>query len=114
MADQPDDVAAELAERLRVICLALPEVTERPSHSAPTWFVQDKKSFVTLWARGHHHNQFPHLWGAAPPGAPGLPPGRLSRRLSSRAVGQRPAGRVRRRQPPPRPGPGVTGVSERP
>jgi hypothetical protein len=24
---------------------------------------------VTLWADGHHANQFPHLWCAAPPGA---------------------------------------------
>jgi hypothetical protein len=64
-----DDTNASLAERLRVICLPLPEVTERPSHSAPTWFVRDKKSFVTLWADGHHDNQFPHLWCAAPPGA---------------------------------------------
>ena len=38
-----------LAEHLRAICLALPEVTERPSHGAPTWFVQGKKAFVTLW-----------------------------------------------------------------
>ena len=56
-------------ERLRGICLALPEVTERPSHGAPTWFVRGKSSFVTLWADGHHDNQFPHLWCAAPPGA---------------------------------------------
>jgi hypothetical protein len=58
-----------LAGRLRGICLALPEVTERPSHGAPTWFVQDKRSFVTLWAGGHHGNHFPHLWCAAPEGA---------------------------------------------
>jgi len=64
-----DDTHASLAERLRAICLALPEVTERPSHGAPTWFVRDKSSFVTLWADGHHANQFPHLWCAAPPGA---------------------------------------------
>ena len=64
-----DDTNASLAERLRVICLALPEVTERPSHGAPTWFVRDKSSFVTLWADGHHGNQFPHLWCAAPAGA---------------------------------------------
>jgi hypothetical protein len=59
----------DLAVRLREICLALPEVTERASHSAPTWFVRDKKSFATLWADGHHQNQFPHLWCAAPAGA---------------------------------------------
>jgi hypothetical protein len=58
-----------LAERLRAICLALPEVTERASHGAPTWFVRNKSSFVQLWADGHHDNQFPHLWCAAPPGA---------------------------------------------
>jgi|HubBroStandDraft_6_1064221.scaffolds.fasta_scaffold190407_2 hypothetical protein len=63
-----DDPPADLAGRLRVICLAFPEVTERPSHGAPTWFVRDKSSFVTLWADGHHANQFPHLWCAAPPG----------------------------------------------
>jgi YjbR len=62
-------VTADLAERLRAICLALPEVTERPSHGVPTWFVRGKSSFVTLWAEGHHGNQFPHLWCAAPAGA---------------------------------------------
>jgi hypothetical protein len=41
-------MTADLTERLRAICLALPEVTERPSHGAPTWYVRDKKSFVTL------------------------------------------------------------------
>jgi hypothetical protein len=59
----------DLADRLRAICLALPEVTERPSHGAPTWFVRDKKSFVTLWADGHHDNHFAHLWCAGLPGA---------------------------------------------
>jgi hypothetical protein len=59
----------ELARRLRAICLAFPEVTERPSHGAPTWFVRDKKSFATLWEHGHHDDDFPHLWCAAPPGA---------------------------------------------
>lgn len=55
-------------ERVRAICLALPEVTERLSHSAPTWFVRDKKTFVQFWTDGHHHDDFPHLWCAAPPG----------------------------------------------
>ena len=56
-------------ERLRAICGSLPEVSERPSHGAPTWFVRDKKSFLTLWADGHHGDLFPHLWCAAPLGA---------------------------------------------
>jgi len=62
-------MTADLAGRLRAICLALPEVTERLSHGAPTWFVRDKKSFVTLWADGHHADEFPHLWIAGLPGA---------------------------------------------
>ena len=62
-------MVADLAERLRQICMRLPEVSERLSHGAPTWFVRGKTSFVTLWADGHHENRFPHLWCAAPPGA---------------------------------------------
>jgi hypothetical protein len=54
-------------DRLRAICLTFPEVTERLSHGAPTWFV--RKSFVTLWRMGHHDIEFPHLWCAAPAGA---------------------------------------------
>jgi hypothetical protein len=60
---------ADLAGPVRDICLVLPEVSERLSHGAPTWFVRDKKAFVTLWADGHHDNEFPHLWCAASPGA---------------------------------------------
>ena len=59
----------DLAGQVRGICLALPEVTERLSHGAPTWFVGGKKSFVTLWADGHHNDEFPHLWCAGLPGA---------------------------------------------
>jgi hypothetical protein len=59
----------DLLSRLRQICVRLPEVTERPSHGAPTWFVRDRRTFVTLWAHGHHQDTFPHLWCAAPPGA---------------------------------------------
>jgi hypothetical protein len=54
--------------RVRQLCLALPEVTERPSHGTPTWFVQDKKTFVQFWVEGHHDHDFPHLWCAAPAG----------------------------------------------
>ena len=63
--DSDDDLAA----RLREICLALPEVTERPSHGVPAWFVRDKRSFAQLWADGHHDDDFPHLWCAGLPGA---------------------------------------------
>jgi hypothetical protein len=61
--------AEDLLGRTRAICSAFPEVAERPSHGAPTWFVRDRKAFVTLWLDGHHDLEFPHLWCAAPPGA---------------------------------------------
>jgi hypothetical protein len=63
------DSGDDLATRLSEICLALPETTERASHGVPTWFVRDKKSFVQLWADGHHGDDFPHLWCAGLPGA---------------------------------------------
>jgi hypothetical protein len=56
-------------EKLREICLSFPEVTERLSHGAPSFFVRDKKTFVNAWLDGHHADEFPHLWCAAPPGA---------------------------------------------
>jgi hypothetical protein len=55
--------------RVREICLRFPETTERLSHGSPTWFIRDRTSFVTFLVDGHHNNQFPHLWCAAPPGA---------------------------------------------
>lgn len=60
-------MAGDLAERVRSICGALPDVTERPSHGAPTWFVKDKRSFVTVWTDGHHDIEYPHLWVASTP-----------------------------------------------
>jgi hypothetical protein len=58
-------------DRFRAACERLPEVEERPSHGAPTFFVRGKKSFAMLWAEGHHDNDFPHLWLAAAPGIQG-------------------------------------------
>ena len=54
--------------KVREICLALPEVTQRPSHGSPAFYIGDKKQFVMLWPDGHHADHFPHLWCAAPPG----------------------------------------------
>lgn len=54
-------------EKLRKICLALPQATERLSHGEPTWFVQGKKTFVTY--ADHHHDDRLGFWCAAPPGA---------------------------------------------
>lgn len=51
-------------DRLRAVCLALPEVTEKISHGEPTWFV--RKTFV-MYA-DHHHDDRLAFWCAAPPG----------------------------------------------
>ena len=39
--------------KLREICVAYPEVAERLSHGAPTWFLQGKKTLA--WLDDHHH-----------------------------------------------------------
>jgi hypothetical protein len=54
-------------EKLRALCLAMPEATERLSHGEPTWFVQGKKVFVMYSDR--HHDDRVGFWCAAPPGA---------------------------------------------
>ena len=40
-------------ERVRALCLAVPEAVERPSHGAPTFFVSGKRSFATF-VDNHH------------------------------------------------------------
>lgn len=50
-------------DRLRSLCLALPEVTERLSHGEPTWFVRGRKVFVQL--SDHHHDDRFGFWCAA-------------------------------------------------
>jgi hypothetical protein len=59
-------VTGDVSGRVRKICMALPEVTERQSHGSPAFFVG--KQFVMLWPDGHHDHDFPHLWCAAPEG----------------------------------------------
>ncbi len=49
-------------DRLRELCLALPEVTERLSHGEPTWFVRGRKVFVNL--ADHHHDDRLGFWCA--------------------------------------------------
>ena len=55
-------------ERVRAICLALPDVTERPSHGSPAWFIKDKRTFV-MYLDDHHGDGRLALWCAAPEGA---------------------------------------------
>jgi len=57
----------ELA-RVRASCLALPDVVERLSHGAPTFFVRGKRTFV-MFLDNHHSDGRLAVWCAAPPGA---------------------------------------------
>src|SRR5205085_4004077 len=43
----------ETLDRLRGMCLALPETTERPSHGAPTFFVRGKRAFLMVLTDHH-------------------------------------------------------------
>ncbi len=56
--------------RLRAIATALPEVSERLSHSTPTFFVRDKKVLVHLF-EDHHGDGRLGIWCAAAPGVQG-------------------------------------------
>jgi hypothetical protein len=57
-------VSDDTIGRLREICLALPETTERLSHGEPTFFVRGKKTFVMF--ADHHHDDRLAFWCAAP------------------------------------------------
>jgi predicted DNA-binding protein (MmcQ/YjbR family) len=54
-------------DRLRALCLALPETTERLSHGAPTFFVRGKKAFLMVLTNHHGDGRFA-IWCAAPAG----------------------------------------------
>jgi hypothetical protein len=54
-------------DRIRQICLGLPETTERLSHGAPTFFVREKRAFVMVLSNHHGDGRFA-VWCAAPDG----------------------------------------------
>ena len=60
--------AGTALNRLREICLALPEATEKPfgGHTDPTWRVRDK---IFVMFNGVDHGDEISLWCKAPPGA---------------------------------------------
>src|SRR5437763_16546196 len=54
-----------ILERVRAICLELPETSERLSHGAPTFFVRDKRAFLMVLTNHHGDARFA-TWYAAP------------------------------------------------
>jgi hypothetical protein len=57
----------EILATVRAICLGQPETSERPSHGEPTFFVQGRRSFATVWDNHHGDGRFA-LICPAPPG----------------------------------------------
>lgn len=58
----------DLFAQVRRTALALPEVSERLSHGAPSFFVSGKRCFV-MCMTDHHGDGRIALWCAAPDGA---------------------------------------------
>lgn len=56
-------------DRLRAICLALPEAEERVSHGEPTWFTGPNRSARVFAMLADHHDDVLAFWCPAPPGA---------------------------------------------
>ncbi|MBS3941063.1 MAG: MmcQ/YjbR family DNA-binding protein [Actinobacteria bacterium] len=63
-----DEDVAEATRRLRELCAALPEVTERLSHGSVTFFVRAKRTLAYL-TDDHHGDGRLALIYPAPPGA---------------------------------------------
>jgi len=53
--------------RVRRMCLALPDTTEKLSHGEPTWFVHNK--VFVMFANNHHDDGHIAVWLPVPPGA---------------------------------------------
>jgi hypothetical protein len=60
-------VSRQQIARVRRLCLALPDTSERLSHGEPTFFVH-KKVFV-MFANNHHNDGRVAVWLPVPPGA---------------------------------------------
>lgn len=54
-------------ERVRRLCLSLPDTTEKLSHGEPTFFVHNK--VFVMFANNHHDDGHIAVWLPVPPGA---------------------------------------------
>jgi len=59
-------MSEEQLQRLRQICLALPEASEKLSHGEPTFFV--RKKVFAMFANNHHNDGHLAVWLPAPAG----------------------------------------------
>jgi len=66
-----DESRNPFLDKVRALCLSFPGTSERISHGAPTFFVNEKKSFVQ-YHNNHHGDGKLALWCAAPSGVQSL------------------------------------------
>ena len=64
--DDTPAVGEEQVRRVRRLCAALPQTTEKVSHGEPTFFV-GKKVFA-MFANNHHNDGHIAVWIPVPPG----------------------------------------------
>src|SRR5260370_9022587 len=64
------DAGEEHLRRVRRICAAMPESTEKVSHGEPTFFV--RKKVFAMFANDHHDDGHIAVWIPAPPGLQGI------------------------------------------
>lgn len=62
-------VRPDRLERLRSICLALPEATEKEAWGDPTWRVNDR---IFAMQKGNYEGGRPSVWFKAAPGGQGV------------------------------------------
>lgn len=65
LASRPTPNGATPTARVRALCLALPDVSEKDSHGEAAWSV-DGRLFLTM--ADHHHDDRVACWLAAPAG----------------------------------------------
>jgi hypothetical protein len=68
--ERKSDVHQEHLRRVRRICAAMPETTEKLSHGEPTFFV--RKKVFAMFANNHHNDGHIAVWMPAPPGLQAL------------------------------------------
>jgi hypothetical protein len=59
-------VSVNHLDRVRRLCLALPEATEKLSHGEPTFFVRGR--VFVMFANNHHNDGHVAVWVPVPPG----------------------------------------------
>jgi len=67
--ERRSDLDQEHLRRVRRICAAMSETTEKLSHGEPTFFV--RKKVFAMFANNHHNDGHIAVWIPAPPGFQG-------------------------------------------